>query len=353
MKNVYLLLSLISVVLLTNCTEEYESTVTFQDVNGKIKIIDNNTLNRNEQNNYSFIFQKNDNSQILKFEAIQNEKSLISKMFLKRNETWMPISELKINTLKNSQKIMNSAVIDLANSLKKRFDKEQIVSIVSIIENIPKLLYDKLDNEDYYQNDNLAIFYHTGAFKSVWRSYENNSENCQCGIYESSLDGKSPFFCAEDKPVRAEVAFEFIENISTTKRYFGKKFTPRKTYDYLDNFSGEIISLSTVDIILRNEFKEFWLEDLSESERASLISARNERKVSSSNLNSISRENINKLRPWDPECYLYGADQGGDCGCCNNYSGPCYFCHLGCYMHDQACEDCGWGCGPTCVSGPC
>jgi hypothetical protein len=75
--------------------------------------------------------------------------------------------------------------------------------------------------------------------------------------------------------------------------------------------------------------------------------------VSSSNLNSISRENINELTPWDPECYLYGADQGGDCGCCGNYSGLCYFCHLGCYMHDQECEGCGFGCVPACVPRPC
>ena len=40
---------------------------------------------------------------------------------------------------------------------------------------------------------------------------------------------------------------------------------------------------------------------------------------------------------------------GRDHGCCGNYAGQCYYCSLGCYLHDRACTQCQyWHCGPAC-----
>ena len=50
--------------------------------------------------------------------------------------------------------------------------------------------------------------------------------------------------------------------------------------------------------------------------------------------------------------YPCGGISGSQLGCCGNYSGPCYFCHLACLLHDIQCIDCGaWYCGPGCVPG--
>ena len=59
--------------------------------------------------------------------------------------------------------------------------------------------------------------------------------------------------------------------------------------------------------------------------------------------------------PIDPTCWLYGARAGSDCGCCGNYSGPCYGCSPACYLHDKSCETCepSWYCLSGCVPGPC
>lgn len=48
--------------------------------------------------------------------------------------------------------------------------------------------------------------------------------------------------------------------------------------------------------------------------------------------------------------------QGGECGCCMNYSGPCYYWNKICLAHDMACQRCqhSWcfsGCVPTSCSG--
>lgn len=53
-----------------------------------------------------------------------------------------------------------------------------------------------------------------------------------------------------------------------------------------------------------------------------------------------------------PLPYACGGISGSGLGCCGNYSGPCYFCHTACLLHDLACLDCsGWYCGPACVPG--
>lgn len=48
--------------------------------------------------------------------------------------------------------------------------------------------------------------------------------------------------------------------------------------------------------------------------------------------------------------------QGGECGCCGNYSGACYYWNSACLAHDMACQQCQWdlcfgGCVPSSCSG--
>lgn len=51
-----------------------------------------------------------------------------------------------------------------------------------------------------------------------------------------------------------------------------------------------------------------------------------------------------------------GWPQGGQCGCCGNYSGACLYWNLACLAHDEACQQCqhSWcfsQCQPTSCSG--
>lgn len=47
--------------------------------------------------------------------------------------------------------------------------------------------------------------------------------------------------------------------------------------------------------------------------------------------------------------------QGGQCGCCGNYSGPCYYWSKVCLAHDYACQSCSpsWFCFSGCKAGSC
>jgi hypothetical protein len=46
---------------------------------------------------------------------------------------------------------------------------------------------------------------------------------------------------------------------------------------------------------------------------------------------------------------------GGQCGCCGNYSGPCYYWSKVCLAHDYACQSCSpsWFCFSGCKAGSC
>lgn len=47
--------------------------------------------------------------------------------------------------------------------------------------------------------------------------------------------------------------------------------------------------------------------------------------------------------------------QGGQCGCCGNYSGPCVYWSSVCLVHDYQCQSCSprWYCLPGCVASSC
>lgn len=51
----------------------------------------------------------------------------------------------------------------------------------------------------------------------------------------------------------------------------------------------------------------------------------------------------------------FGWPQGGQCGCCGNYQGPCLFWSKICLIHDYQCQTCTprWYCFPGCVASSC
>ena len=107
------------------------------------------------------------------------------------------------------------------------------------------------------------------------------------------------------------------------------------------------MSASIIDKLLRDELDSFW--------RKSSIKTRQQIIGANFTLSMVSRVTTRSDwdTPGDPNCWLYGATSGSDCGCCDNYDLPCMYCHAICWAHDYACINCGWSwaCGSNCVPG--
>ena len=86
-----------------------------------------------------------------------------------------------------------------------------------------------------------------------------------------------------------------------------EKFKAEKTFSFLKKTEKSFISVSDVDSILRDEFKEFYEQN-----------------------EDLKSKNSRLCVPIDVTCLLFGACNGSDCGCCGNYSGLCWLCNLAC-----------------------
>ena len=139
--------------------------------------------------------------------------------------------------------------------------------------------------------------------------------------------------------LRADKIYDVIYQLSQERRFSGKRFIPKQTFEFLRGKRGEVVSASTVDRIFKKEFHHFWNKTLTKRDR-NLV------------LKEAGPRSSNQL-PLDPGCFLYNVRSGRDCGCCDNYPGPCILCSWICYSHDIACIDCtpDWFCGPDCIPG--
>lgn len=135
----------------------------------------------------------------------------------------------------------------------------------------------------------------------------------------------------------------------------GVPFMPSKLTAFLKENSGQVISVSKIDQIFKQEAR-IWFESLPSQKSKELIAQWSLKKTT----NSAIEPPIG-WEPGDPvpdiiyECAMLNAYLGTDCGCCGNYSGLCYLCSLACYLHDITCQLCipVVYCLPGCVPGPC
>ena len=307
------------------------------------------------ESNLSFEYQVIDSKEEIKLDASIEKNRLRSMLYYKKDELeWIEVSRFEIDLQEGYKGKMNILIEKHSNTLKKKFDASMINRLANIVEGLPELLNNELGQKEYNDESALSIFYHLAAFNTVRRSYEiHRSSDCQCEINPNYVSGLSPFFCEEDIMVSADWAFDFIKEKSEIKKSLGYQFHPKKMFSYLSRESGRLVSVSTIDKLLRDELQVF-LSQLNVKERQQIIN----KNFTLSNMPSLKsgyESGDGELDLVGIQCWLLGIVWGSDCGCCGHPDGFCVFCFVECYLHDIQCENCtpSWYCLPGCVPGAC
>ena len=314
MKRFTLLSILFLTVLFIGCdtTEPYLSSMSNipKEINGSLKTI-KNVLPKNGEKQLSIEFTSNDGKYVLRIQSLQENGHLQSKLIYKeKDDPWKELSFIDIDlTSKNYKQQMNSLVERQANQLRAKYKISKLQKPALILSKIPEKLFNKLSREEYYNELAQAALYHWGILKSAQRAEESKSADCHCGKLDTYITGESPFFCSEDIMLRADKIYDVIYQLSQERRFSGKRFIPKQTFEFLRGKRGEVVSASTVDRIFKKEFHHFWNKTLTKRDR-NLV------------LKEAGPRSSNQL-PLDPECFLYNVRSGRDCGCCDNYPGPC------------------------------
>lgn len=351
----FVVLTVLLAVTVSSCyQEEYDIQIP-EKVYGDMNLLEKKlSKDFNNSNNLSYEYQIPDANEYIRYDVYVENDQLHSKLLYKQNgSVWENISEISYNFKKvNYKNEMNDIVEKHAETLKKELDISIINRVGNILEGLPEALYNKLGRNEYNNELTLSIFYHLAAFTTSIRAYEGRSNDCQCSVNNSYLSGESPFFCAEDVVVSADEAYDFIKEKSLIKKSEGYEFNPKTLLKYLSDESGDFISASKIDRLLKDEF-EYYYKKLNKKQRLRILN--DYYQSSDVIMTKTPTESDNDDLPIDPSCWLYGARSGSDCGCCGNYSGPCYGCSPACYLHDKSCETCEprWYCLSGCVPGPC
>lgn len=355
-KLLFILVLLCNMLLFNSCNPDTAQIEVPVEITGNLEILEQNFLQKKDNSGeLSFVFYVDGADQAIKMESsIQNSQLESSIAFKDKNSEWEVLNTFTLNLLnENFRENMNLEVEEKAKILKMKYDEGKIDRLDNILDELPKLLFKELGRDKYFNESTLSVFYHLAVFKTAKRSYDRNIKDCNCGDLDTYIYEESPFFCAEDKIVSADEVYALIKSLSQERKFAGNKFNPIISLNYLESKSGELISASTIDKILRDEFENFWNKELSTDERRKVINENYTLSMVKSNV-SANSEDPGYL-PYDPSCLLFGARTGGECGCCGNYSGPCYYCSVVCYTHDQTCETCTprWYCFSGCVPGSC
>jgi len=150
-----------------------------------------------------------------------------------------------------------------------------------------------------------AIFYHTSMLKMMNRKREQSQNECTCWTHIPYLQGESSFACTEDIVMNtSELNNILIENHDTTEvDSIGIDSVIRYTGN---NPSIEITQYQVHQMMMADEPDQWEVDTISYSPRLLF-------------------------------CFFL---DGSDLGCCGNYSGPCWYCHVLCLMHDIVCYCC-------------
>lgn len=356
MKFLLIMVLFCSSILFYSCENNSYEIQLPQKVDGSLNILEQDLFEVIENGSrLIYEFEVSSKNELIKFESSIVDNQLHSSLSYKYEESeWIGLSSFCVDLLdKDYKKGMNLVVAEQGNFLKRQYDYPKIERIANILDGLPELLFRKLGKEEYFNESTLSVFYHLAAFNAAKRAHETKSEKCQCSIYNSYVNNESPFFCAEDKIVSVDKAYDFVKKISDNRRFAGKQFNPKTLLHYLENESGKFVSVSKIDKIFKDEAKYFWDKELTREERIKVYNQNNTLSMVS-RLKSANSETYDGW-PVDPSCFLFGVSAGSDCGCCGNYSGPCWTCSLACYLHDLSCETCepSWYCFSGCVPSPC
>lgn len=171
--------------------------------------------------------------------------------------------------------------------------------------------------QNFREEEAHGLFYIIAIFSAIDRYNQvltftslGDSPKLEITAYEGYITGLTPFRAKED----------IILNISDFK-------------SWLDTYSGNRLTARDIAYI-KDKLKG--LKILSLSEYQNLVHTP---------LQEANRDD-------DDDCWILC---GGDCGCCGNYEGQCYYANDICYVHDYLCESCepAWFCLSGCQPTPC
>lgn len=225
-----------------------------------------------------------------------------------------PILETKVNELLNGITKENANIIE--NSLFELIDEYSNSNDVS----------------EFRKEELQGLFYYRSIFKAIVRYHSPKSnfitrakENVVITPYNGYITGLTPFAATED----------IIIDISDFESYL-------KNYSLRRLTSGDITYISDK------------LNEYTSSNPGGRVS--DDRSIIS--LQSFTELVLIQGLPTSPSpipsdgCFILC---GGDCGCCGNYIGQCYYAHGGCFIHDYLCESCTprWFCFSGCKPSSC
>jgi hypothetical protein len=217
--------------------------------------------------------------------------------------------------------------------LSSTFSKSEIRRLVIIMDNMINSVTKDMKNAELKDLKTQGLFMCNSLIKSVNRQIRknqldiqnnssrltyNSSNNSESTIYTSNsvYEGfnreLSSFALTEDLEISVD---NFINYISADAQYAEEK--------------GFLFVQEILNNIATNKISLYELES------------------------KIIEHTINNPNDFEgqPSAKGFRWPKGSDHGCCGNYSGPCYYWHPACYVHDKMCSDCTprWFCFSGCI----
>ena len=231
-----------------------------------------------------------------------------------------------VSTEKSDLSISISNQISIKQKeLSQRFSKEEIERIATALNNMINLETKNINTKDVVDLKMQGLFMSYSLIKSINRQIIKNNgrpkslddEYFDATIYTSNTVYEgfnrelSPFTLTEDLIINVNVFINYINQAPQYAEEKGFLFV----LEIFNNLNTEHISIYE----LEQEIITYTLLHPDEFEG-------------------------------DESPLLFRWPQGSDHGCCGNYSGPCWYWHPICWVHDKMCTDCtpAWFCLPGC-----
>jgi hypothetical protein len=297
------------------------------------------SCSKNEDNQISTQTEK-----ILEYKQDNSKIHYSSKIINGRLNFSIEIEDLSTGKLINEKFDINIdrtiLAIEISNQISKKqqklsatITKSEITSLVAIMDNMVTYVTKDMKNAELKDLKTQGLFMCNSLVKSVNRQIRKNqldiqsksskssfinSENSEATIYTSNsvYEGfnreLSSFALTEDLEINVSTFTDYINADPQYAEEKGFLFVQ----EILNNFTSNNISLYELE-------------------------------------NEIIDYTINNPNQFEGEASLLGFrwPRGSSHGCCGNYSGPCYYWHPVCYVHDKMCSYCSprWFCFSGCV----
>ena len=210
---------------------------------------------------------------------------------------------------------IENRIKDIASNILSTSDNIDIEMTISSIQELIDNYAAENNNNGMDKEEVQGLFYYLSAFKTIKRYNKeletNKAAELKCTAYNGYIVGLSPFNAKEDLIINTQKLKEYLASGKATKI---KQPEANVVIEILNEYKLPEITFAE-------------MEKISSQERI--------------------RQKSKALRVSWPE--------GGDCGCCGNYVGQCYYVHGICYLHDYFCQQCEprWFCFSGCRPTPC